>query len=131
MHNVAHAALRGHFLEVFPGRVLPNRKGLALQCRGYQVGVFIVVIIAKIQPHSGYEAAVFGQRHAFLKRNFLELVAQIVEQEIVRSVVGHEDVGTAIQIVIGHAPAHALPHMRANAPFLRHVLELAIALVQI
>src|ERR1017187_9263516 len=86
----AHAAQRRHFLEAFPGRVLPYWKGLVFQRRGYQVWVFVVVEIAKIQPHSGYEAAVFGQRHAFLKRDFLELVAQIVEQEIIRSVVSHE-----------------------------------------
>src|ERR1035438_3390009 len=85
-----HAARRGHFLEAFPGRVLPYWKGLVLQRRGYQVRVFVVVEIAKIQPHSGYEAAVFRQRHAFLKRDFLELVAQVVKQKVIRTVIGDE-----------------------------------------
>src|ERR1019366_2787020 len=86
----AHAARRSHFLEAFPGRVLPYWKGLVFQRGGYQVRVFVIVEIAEIQPHSGYEAAVFRQRHAFLKRDFFELVAQIVEQEVIRSVISDE-----------------------------------------
>ena len=53
-----------------------------------------------------------------------------MKEEVVIRVVGDEEVGLAVEVVIGHADAHALADVIANAPLLRDVFEGAVALVE-
>ena len=93
-------------------------KGLALERNIGDVRIAIVIEIAKIQSHAGDEGAVLGQSDIGLKSHFLELVSQVMKEEIVLRVVGHEEIRLAVQIVVGHAHAHSLADVVANAPLL-------------
>ena len=60
-----------------------KRKCLIVQGNKCDVGIAVVVEIAKIQAHAGDEAAIFGERDAGLEGNFLELVSQVMEERVV------------------------------------------------
>jgi tetratricopeptide (TPR) repeat protein len=99
-------------------------------CDEDDVGVAVIVEVTEVQAHAGDEAAIFSKRDARFERNFLELVAQIMEEGVVRGIVRDEDVGSAIEIVICHATTHAFSHMVAQSPFFGNIPEGAVAIVQ-
>ena len=53
-----------------------------------------------------------------------------MKQKSVLCVVGHEEIGLAIEIVISHSRAHALADVIAYSPLLRDIFEGAITLVE-
>ena len=58
------------------------------------------------------------KRDAGLESDFFEFVSQVVEERIIGGVVGDEQVGPAVQIVVGHAYAHAFADVARGCPIL-------------
>ncbi len=73
--------------------------------------------------------AVKGHAHAREQPHFGELAAAVVAEQKVagRGVVGHEDVGIAIAVIVGADGAHSRAGAGANARLLGHFAEPAIA----
>ena len=125
-----HPAGRGGLSEVAFARVEVNRKRLALECDVDDVGIAIVIDVAKICSHARDEGGIFSESDVSLECHFFEFVAEVVEQKSVLRVIGHEEIRLAIEIVVGHSDAHAFADMIANAPFTGNIFESAVALVE-
>ena len=110
--------------------VFQERKGLLVERDVSDAGITVIVEVAEIEAHARDEGAFLGQRRIGLKSDLFELVAEVVEEKVVFGVVGDEEVRLAIEIVVGNANAHALSDVVADAPFLGHILERAIPLVE-
>ena len=95
-----------------------QRKGLLVERDVGDVGIAVVVEVAKVETHAGDEGAFFGQRGVGLKGDFFKFVAEVVEEKVVLGVVGDEEVGLAVEVVVGNAHAHAFADVVADAPFL-------------
>ena len=117
-------------MNSLPPIFLSSGKRLLFQCHERDVRIAVVVEVAKIEAHAPNEVPILGQRRSGLECNLFELLAQIVKEEVVEGIVGDEDVGPTIQVVVRDADAHSLPHMRPNAPCLGNVFENAVAFVQ-
>src|SRR5207237_9555834 len=68
----------------------------------------VVVLIPDILPHQGGRLAAVRQsrprQHSYF---FKGSVAEVMKQEILLVVVGHEDVHKAVVVIIGESHAHA------------------------
>ena len=125
-----HAAGRRGFSEVALAGVEIDGEGLALERDIDDIGVAVIVYVAKIRAHTGDECGIFSERDVGLERDFLKFVAEIVEEESVLGVIGHEEIGLAVKVVVGHPDAHTLADVIANAPLLGDIFERAVALVE-
>src|SRR5205807_6426000 len=84
--------------------------------RSSDLGKPVVIVVAEVDAHTGNELAVFGQGNTGLECNLLELITCVVKQRVVGTVVRNQQVGTAVQIVVSHAYAHALPYVIPYTP---------------
>ena len=72
-----------------------------------QVGPSVAVEIREHRPHGGSALAILSVRHAGRERDLFEgPVLLVVEQEILGLVVGHVNIGVAVQVEIGRRHAH-------------------------
>ena len=133
-HRVAeqgHSATRRNLFKRGSRSILINRKRLVSERRENNVGVAVVVQIAKVASHARNQVAVLRQCHTHLESNFFEaIMALVVVQEIEDLVVWDKNVGQAIVVVISYARRHAFARMRANTGLLRNIRKCPIAVVE-
>ena len=128
--ELAHASRIGDFLEALAAFVAIDGEGLVVEGRENNVREAIVVVIAEIESHAGDEFAAFYQGDALCESNFFESGSGVVEQEVIRGVVGDEEIRPSIEIVVGDAYAHPLANQVAKPPFLGYIFKRAIATIQ-
>ena len=126
----AHPACAGRFPERSLSHVQVQGKSLIVESGQGDVRESVIVHVSKIHSHAGNEISVLGQRHSGSHGDLLELVPEVVEQRVVVAVVGDEQVRPAIQVVVGHADAHALADVASDSPLLGDVPERAVAIIQ-
>ena len=90
----------------------------------------IIIHIAEIQPHAGNKVTHFRQSDTCRKGNLFKFAARIVEEEVVISIIGDEQIGPSISVIVGHADTHTLANFVANVPLRRDILKGAITFVQ-
>ena len=74
-----------------------------------QVWVAVLIVVAKVHAHAGFDIAVAVVRYACDEGDVLEgTVALVLEEHIGGFVVGDKEVGVAIGIVIGRNHAQAI-----------------------
>src|SRR5580700_11567054 len=92
----------------------------------------IIINISEIRPHPGQCPALAAVSNASLEANLFELLStQIMEEEVARRVVGHEDIQKAIAIEVSKGNAHAFAHSRGNSRLLRNVRKSTISIVSV
>src|SRR5579863_3768415 len=112
--------------------VAKQREGLVSQCYDGDIRPAIVIVIAKVRAHAGDRLAIAAQRNSGKKCGlFKSAIAPVVEQEIGHVVVGDENIGVAIMVVIRESNAHTAPRKCRDAGLFGHVLESAIAAIAI
>ena len=103
---------------------------LAFEVRDRHARPAGVVEVRRVDAHAGAGLAVFAERHARLERHVLERAVPQVAIQLVRlRVVGHEDVGPAVLIVIEQRDAERLRARVEDAARGGDVLERAVAAV--
>ncbi len=105
-------------------------EGLALQRDIDDVGIAVVIDVAKVRAHARDERGILSESDVGLESNLFELVSEIVKEESVLGVIGDEEIGLAVEIVVRHPHAHAFADMIPNTPLFRNILECAVALVE-
>src|SRR5689334_9369729 len=118
------------FFEALPRLVQKKRKRLIIERDEHNVRITVIVVVAEIEPHSRHGPAIFHERHSLLKGHLLELLSGVVEQKVVGSIVGDENVRAAVEIIVGDAHSHALSDVSAKAPFFGDIFEGSISTVQ-
>src|SRR6202020_1488202 len=94
------------------------------------VGTAVVVIILKNGSHTGERPAVGGERRARFQSTFGEgSIAVVVKEKLAHAVVGNEDVGESIVIVVREAHAQRAALDGRNPGRTADVFECAIAAV--
>ncbi len=94
------------------------------------VGIAVVVEIAKIDAHAGDVDAVFAQGDILVEAGFFELSAAFVaEKGIHQLVVGDDQVHAAGEFGVGRGYAHAFAGMRAESGFFRGIAKGPVAFV--
>jgi hypothetical protein len=89
------------------------RKSFVIERHEGQVGKTVVIEVAEIDAHSGNELRILGEGHAGLESHLLEFPAALVmEQEVIKLVVGDEDVHPAVQIVVRDSRSHSFARVR-------------------
>src|SRR5215472_5148693 len=99
--------------DIFESRratgVAVERIGVVGQRREDQIGSAVVIVIPEINSHAGHGAALVIQRNSRQQRDFLEFaVAEVVKQKIRHGIIGDEDIGQTVAIVVGNGDPHAL-----------------------
>jgi hypothetical protein len=125
-----HAVSVGHLQKFLSMLIFEKRKCLVRQGRKGDVGIPVVVVIAKIGTHARNEVSIFGESDSRLHRDLVELATRVVEQKIVIAVVGDEYVRLAIQVVVGHGGPHTFADLRSDSPLSGNIAECTVALVQ-
>ena len=119
----------GHFVRIHPqtsqGGLLgkmaatliqEQRKRLLLDGSQPDGRKAIVAHIPEIHAHSRDDIPPLGKGDPRLQGGLLEsLPAHIVEELVGHHVVGHEDVGVAVAVIIGNRHTHAASQVRRNA----------------
>ena len=100
---------------------------------GYQnVRTAIVIVIAKIDAHARDPLAIVSQRDPRLQSALGEgAIAVVVKQKLLHAVIGHEDIGKPIAIVVGegHAERFPLPGRYAGAQ--TDILESSVTAIMV
>ena len=110
---------------------MKNRKSLVHQRSESDVKKSIVVEILSIRAHLGDKVAVLGERHAGLKRNFIEMkIAFVVEIGTEELVIGHEEVGESVAVEIPDRDPHPLSDAGTDSRLFRYVSERAVTVVE-
>src|SRR5581483_5697512 len=126
-----HFAARRDLLKRSSRHILINGESLVLQGSQGYVRIAVVFQIAKIAAHTGDQVAVLRQCDSRLEGHLFETVVPlIVIEEVEKLVVGHEDVGEAVVVIVGDGRRHTLSGMRADASLLGDVGESSLAVVQ-
>ena len=116
--EAGHAARLRHVGEIALAGIAENGKRLVVERYEGNVGITVVVDVAKIDAHSGNEVAFVAERDVRFEGNLFELTAAfVVEQGIVEFVVGDEDVHPTVEIVIGDADPHSFSGVGADSVF--------------
>ena len=127
---------RGNF--GFRGHVREALRVISIEARGLfavaghnQVELAIAIEVAEIRGHVAEDFPVGSQTGARDKSDFFKCaVALVVIEEILAIVVGDEEVGPTIVVVIAPNNAHTMKLVGiVDARFFRHILEGAVATI--
>ena len=128
----ADAALGRRLGEQAPTEIPEERVRLEFVVRHEEVEAAVAVVVAEIGAHPGAGPPVGRDADAGRQRHLPEhAVAFVVEQEVRRRVVGHEDVRPPVIVVVADDDAEAVAAMTADARLLADVGEGAVAVVAI
>ncbi len=112
--------------------VLEHRHRLVRQRRVEDVGLAVVVEVARIGAHARERPARLRVGDARREAHLLEgAVAAVPEEVVGLGVVRHEHVGVAVLVEVGDSQPHALADQRADPRGLGDVREGAVALVAV
>src|SRR5439155_4154410 len=90
----------------------------------------VIVVVAQGNAHSSHHASTSGQTHPGDRSNLIELaVALVVVKKRVQSIVGHEQIGPAVVVVVSRPHGKILALRIVDSHGLRYVCESAIAVV--
>src|SRR5580658_6248151 len=81
--SFAHTTRRRDLTEVALTGILKQWKCLIIECHVDDVGISVVVVIAKVETHAGDEIPVLRKRDPGFKRNFIKLVPHVMKERIV------------------------------------------------
>ena len=82
--------------KVSPARAVTN-----------QIGPAVVIVVFELHAHAGHRLTVIAQGCTAEQADFFEgAIAFIVEEEIRHVVVGYENIGETIVVIIGESDAH-------------------------
>src|SRR5207249_4602343 len=92
----------------------------------------VVVHVPEVRSHTGNGSAVRVIRHPGGQRDFFKPpVSEVMKQEIRNGVVGDENVGKAVAIVVGEGDTHALAAMGADSAGRGDILVGTVAAIAI
>ena len=118
-----------HIFEA-PALVAVERVGLVGKVGDKEIKVAVVVVVAKVHPHTGFVVAVGVKGRAHLQRDIGKGAVPLVAEEIVlHAVVGDKHVLVAIDVKVPSYHAQTLASQIRNASFGRHVGKGAVAIV--
>src|SRR2546423_502725 len=90
----------------------------------------VIVEVGQGNAHSSHHASTSGQTHPGDRSNLIELaVALIVVKKRVESIVGHEQIGPAVVVVVSRPHGEILALRIVDSRGLRYVCESAVAVV--
>src|ERR1700728_4730795 len=99
-------------------------KGLALKRGEDDVRQSVIVVIAKIGPHSGDCVAIVLQCNACIKRDFgKRSVPLVMKQKIRHRVVSDEYVRIAVAIIVRNRDTHSFACCLSNPASGRHIFK--------
>src|SRR5438132_1533141 len=101
-----------------------------LEIRDEEIEPAVIVVVAQGNAHSSHHASTSGQTHPGDRSNLIELaVALIVVKKRVESIVGHEQIGPAVVVVVSRPHGEILALRIVDSRGLRYVCESAVAVV--
>jgi hypothetical protein len=128
--RLAEARRRCLVKEEARSLVVVERHHLVREVAHDQAGAPRPVVVGGVDPHRRARHAGLAERHARRHPDLAEGAVAVVVEELVRlRVVGHEEVGPAVAVVVQHRHAERLRRRLMDPGRLRHVLERAVAAV--
>src|SRR5580704_16849647 len=120
----AEAGFQALIAETALAIVVIERIEFAWEFGHEYVGASIVVIVLEHCTHDGKAFAVRGEARPGIERAFFEsAIAIVVKKILLHAVVGHENVGKAVAVIVGEGNTEGPPLLSRDAGALAYVFE--------
>ena len=130
--RAAHAGRVGHIPKGAVAVVAKKHVAFVGEIGDHDIGTAIIIVVAEIRAHAGEGLAILVVSNARQQPDFAErAVAVVVVEKTLHRIVGDEDVGEAIAVVVGERDAQSFAIGIGDAGFLGNVGEGAVSIVVI